>query len=138
MPQSETVSISSSGSAAAASSFLPVEVEVLDLLRGVLEAVALHELVVEVLLARAHAADVERDERAHHVARGLDVVADVDLHGRRDVEVVERLAVAGARRRPPRSSSRRLATCSGENSVGIQPSAISPASCVFFGPIAAM
>ena len=38
---------------------------------------------------------------------------------------------------PSCSSGRSSETCSGENSVGIQPSAISPASAVFFGPIAA-
>ena len=38
---------------------------------------------------------------------------------------------------PSSSSLRSSETCSGENSVGIQPSAISPASSVFFGPIAA-
>ena len=38
---------------------------------------------------------------------------------------------------PSSSSGRSSETCSGENSVGIQPSAISPASAVFFGPIAA-
>src|SRR6185295_16577276 len=68
---------------------LTVQVEVLDLARGVLEAVALDELVVEVLLARAHAADVERDEGPHGVARPREVVGDEDLHGGRDVEAVE-------------------------------------------------
>ena len=38
---------------------------------------------------------------------------------------------------PSSSSGRSSETCSGLNSVGIQPSAISPASAVFFGPIAA-
>src|SRR3954454_6371787 len=69
---------------------LAVEVEVLDLLRRRLEAVAHGERVVEVLLARAHAADVQRDERPHPVARGQEVVADRDVDRRRDVEAVER------------------------------------------------
>ena len=43
-----------------------------------------------------------------------------------------------ARSNPSSSSGRNAATCSGENSVGIQPSAISAVSAVFFGPIAAM
>src|SRR4051794_22000064 len=73
---------------------LAVEVEVLDVLRRLLEAVAHGERVVEVLLARAHAADVERDERAHPVARRPQVVVDRDVHGRRDVEAVERAAGA--------------------------------------------
>ena len=43
------------------------------------------------------------------------------------------------RRAAPSSSSARASfMCSGEKKVGIQPSAISPVSCVFFGPIAAM
>ena len=39
-----------------------------------------------------------------------------------------------ARAKPSSSSGRNSPTCSGENSVGIQPSAISAASVVFFGP----
>ena len=42
-----------------------------------------------------------------------------------------------ARAAPSSSDERSSGRCSGENSVGIQPSAISPASAVFFGPIAA-
>ena len=43
-----------------------------------------------------------------------------------------------ARAKPSSSSGRNSATCSGEKSVGSQPSAISAVSVVFFGPIAAM
>src|SRR4051812_45456089 len=68
---------------------LALEGEVLNLLRRRLEAVARRERVVEVLLARAHAADVERDERAHAVAGGREVVVDRHVHRRRDVEAVE-------------------------------------------------
>ena len=42
-----------------------------------------------------------------------------------------------ARVAPSSSSDRKSETYSGEKKVGIQPSAISPASAVFFGPIAA-
>src|ERR1035437_125340 len=73
---------------------LAFEVEVLDLLRVRLVAVALDEVVVEVLLARAHPADIERDERAHAVARALDVVGDAQADGGGDVEVIERFARA--------------------------------------------
>jgi hypothetical protein len=45
--------------------------------------------------------------------------------------------VRPARAAPSSRCVRNSATCSGANSVGIQPSAISPASAVFFGPIAA-
>ncbi len=64
----------------------------------------------------------------------LQVVGDEHLDGRRDVEGVKRLPDRAA---PSCKSGRSSETCSGENSVGIQPSAISPASAVFFGPIAA-
>ena len=43
-----------------------------------------------------------------------------------------------ARAAPSWSSSRDSPTCSGEKKIGIQPSAISPVSCMFLGPIAAM
>ena len=43
-----------------------------------------------------------------------------------------------ARAAPSSSSVRNSATCSGEKNVGSQPSAISPVSVVFFGPIAAI
>jgi hypothetical protein len=43
-----------------------------------------------------------------------------------------------ARAAPSSSSSRESPTCSGEKKIGSQPSAISPVSCVFFGPIEAM
>ena len=52
------------------------EVQVLDLGGHVLVAVPAGEVVVEVLALRAHAADVQRDHRLHHVAQGRDVVAD--------------------------------------------------------------
>ena len=55
-----------------------LEVQVLDLLGRVLEAVAAREVVVEVLAARAHAADVERGHRLHEAAQHVDVVADDD------------------------------------------------------------
>src|ERR671935_103551 len=42
--------------------------------RRVLEPEALHEPVVEVLLTRAHAADVQREHRSHRVAGGVDVI----------------------------------------------------------------
>ena len=54
---------------------LAAEVEVLDLLRRVLEAQALGVGVVEVLVARAHAADVEAEAGLDLVAALLDVVA---------------------------------------------------------------
>ena len=75
-----------------------LQVEILDLARGVLVAVALDQGVVEVLLARAHPADVQRDVVAHRVTRGLAVVADHGGDGRHDREVVEALAAAGPRK----------------------------------------
>ena len=71
---------------------LAFEVQVLNLGGLRLKAVATDELVVEVLLARAHTADVEGDEWTHRVAGTLEVVGDEDVHGRGDVEVLERFA----------------------------------------------
>src|SRR5436190_1044071 len=48
------------------------------------------ERVVEVLALRAHAADVERELRLERVAQRLDVVADEDARGRRDLEALGR------------------------------------------------
>ena len=42
-----------------------------------------------------------------------------------------------ARAAPSSRFARSIGRCSGESSVGIQPSAISPAKAVFLGPIAA-
>ena len=72
---------------------LPVEEEILDLSRLVLVPVAREEAVVEVLPARAHAADVERVVRLQRVAPGLHVVGRERRRGRRDVEAVGRAAV---------------------------------------------
>src|SRR5581483_7132143 len=69
---------------------LAVEVQVLDPVRGVLESVALDQLVVEVLLARAHPADVQGQERAHPIAGAGDVVGDVRVDRRGHVEAVKR------------------------------------------------
>src|SRR5688572_18709558 len=76
---------------------LPAEVEVLDLLRFRFEAVAAGEVVVEVLAARSHAADVEREARLDVAEAFLDVGADHDVHRCGDVEARERLPAAGAR-----------------------------------------
>ena len=78
------MSISASGIA------LALEVEVLDDFGLGLEAVAADEVVVEVLGARAHAADVERDEGTHRVAGTRKIVGDEDVDGGGDVKAVER------------------------------------------------
>ena len=49
----------------------------------------------------------------------------------------ESSSVRPAREAPSSKSDRNCPTWSGEKNVGSHPSAISPASCVFFGPIAA-
>src|SRR3546814_9221186 len=53
---------------------------VLDLRRRILVAVALGEVVVEILGPRAHAADVQREFRLDRVAAGLEVVARSEEH----------------------------------------------------------
>ena len=101
-PTRATSSTSWFGTSAVASLFLPDEVEVLDLRRLALEAVAAGELVVEVLALGAHAADVERELGLDHVEARLDVVADDDGDGHRDVEL-RRLLAAASWRSPPAS-----------------------------------
>ena len=80
------MSISSAREAGGGLVLLALEVEVLDLLGLLLEPVPRDERVVEVLLARAHAADVERDERPDGVARGVLVVGDEHVDARGDAK----------------------------------------------------
>src|SRR3546814_5772556 len=70
---------------------------VLDLRRRILVAVALGEVVVEILGPRAHAADVQREFRLDRVAAGLEVVAHADAHIGADVERLQVLAAARLR-----------------------------------------
>ncbi len=90
---------------------LAFEVEVLDRLGVGLVAVALDELVVEVLLARAHAADVERDEGAHRCCArrsrsSLMHRLTVGAMSKSSSDLPERSA-------PSSSSGRSSETCSG-------------------------
>src|SRR5262245_1618558 len=86
---------------------VPVAAEegVLDPDRRLLVAEPLGVVVVEILVARAHAADVEREHRLHRVAALLEVVPDDAGDERRDVEV--RQALASARRLEARLDVRR-------------------------------
>jgi hypothetical protein len=65
---------------------LAVQVQVLDLTGRLFEAIALHQVVVEVLLARPHPPDVQGEHGAHEVAGGGTVVGDVGLDRGGDVE----------------------------------------------------
>jgi hypothetical protein len=60
----------------------------LDALGLLLEAVPLDQRLVEVLVLRAHAPDVEGELGAHLVAAGLEVVAHGQGHGRHDLEAL--------------------------------------------------
>ncbi len=71
------------------------QVVLLDLAGRLLEAVAGGLLGVEVALPRAHAADVQGQERAHDVAGRGQVVGDVDLDVGGDVEAVKVAAGPG-------------------------------------------
>src|SRR5439155_5019936 len=71
------------------------EKELLDPLGGVPEATADHHFLVKVLVAMAHAADVERHVRLHARERPAHVVGDRDLGSWLDLEVREALAAAG-------------------------------------------
>ena len=90
-PTSATSSMNASGTAAAASRLLPGEVEVLDLAGGVLVSVPAGEVVVEVLPARAHPADVQRVVRLQELAARLDVVDEDGRRGGGDVEPLARV-----------------------------------------------
>src|SRR5215510_3248006 len=72
------------------------QVQLLDALRGVAEAAADHHLLVEVLVAVAHAADVERHAGLHAGERAAHVVGHRHLGARLDLEVGEALAGACA------------------------------------------
>ena len=86
-PTSATSSTNASGTSAAASRLSPVQVRVLDRLGLRLVPVPPHEVVVEVLPARAHAADVERVVGLQELASRLGVVDEDRRRARRDVEV---------------------------------------------------
>ena len=72
----------------------PVQVGILDLRGRRLVSHALDVVVVEILAARAHAADVKRHLRLDGVAAGLQVLAHRDRHERSDVEVGKRLLLS--------------------------------------------
>src|SRR5713226_2430882 len=73
------------------------KVKVLDLLRCVFIAVAAREIIVKILTARAHPADVQGEVWFHLHSASVDVIADDNAHGWSDVEVGESLSVASAR-----------------------------------------
>ena len=76
---------------------LAVEVEVLDLARPRPRSpCGSRTLAWKLRPSGAHAAEVQRVERAQRVGRRVDVVGDDQRHGRGDLEVVE---LRGARRR---------------------------------------
>src|SRR6266545_1580917 len=72
------------------------QIELLDALRRVAEAAPDHHLLVEILVAMPHAANVERDARLHARERPAHVVGDRDLGARLDLEVGESLPRARA------------------------------------------
>jgi len=71
------------------------KVQVLDLHRRVFVAQAPGVVVVEILAARAHAADVQREVLLHRLAALRHVVAEDAGDKGRDVEIREALAAAG-------------------------------------------
>ena len=113
------------------------QVLVLDLGGLLLVAHALRELVVEVLLAAAHAADVQRGVGAEQVGAAPRRSSPTrQRHGGHDVEAVQRLArLLPARAQVPERGV--LERARRTKKIGSQPSAISPVSSRFFGPIAA-
>ena len=65
---------------------IAAEVRVLDRVRFLLEAIPPEHLVVEVLVPRAHAAEVQRERGAGVVAQVVDVVTDRKCTTGDDVE----------------------------------------------------
>ena len=101
-PDSDTLRTSSSGTASMASVLLAGEVEVLDAVGHLTEAVAGRQVVVEVAAARAHAADVQRQLGFGPRQPVVDVVADRQARADHDVERTQR----GSRlAKPARSDS---------------------------------
>src|SRR5207247_2646482 len=75
----------------------PGEVEVLNGLCRFFVAVAARQLVIKILSARAHPADVERQVRLHLHATLIDIIADYNAYGGSDVEICERFSVGPSR-----------------------------------------
>ena len=96
------------------------EEEVLDLVGLLLVAHAGEDVLVEVHVLGAHAADVEGEHRLHRVERGVAVVGDDDPAVGGDLE---RLARAAARRagRSPRRATRRTSSADPRGVVDRQP-----------------
>ena len=119
-----------------ASFFLPARYRSWIVFGSLFVPVAAGEVVVEVLSARAHSADVQREIR-------------LDVHPARINVIAQDTATVGAmsksatschpsrRAKPSSSDLRKTLTRLGEKKTGSQPSAISAASATFFGPIAA-
>ena len=126
-PMSATSSTNASGTLRRRLALLAAEEQILDLACLRLVAVAREEVVVEVLPARAHAADVERVVLLQHVAR------------RPRTSSVTSAGTDGAMSNPSRarSSGNTSRACSGDQKIGSQPSAISNVCSTAFGPIAA-
>src|SRR5262249_1785066 len=74
---------------------LTVEEQVLDFLGRLAPSLTRDVIVVEVLAARAHAADVERNSRLQRIARRLYVVVHHEVDRRHDFKVAPALAIAG-------------------------------------------
>src|SRR5262249_28373002 len=55
-----------------------------------------HQVLVKVLVAVAHATDIERHLRLQAIERGLDIVVDLDVHLPLDGEVGQTFAASSA------------------------------------------
>ena len=71
------------------------EVEILDAIRDVLEAITIDRILVEVLTLRSHAADVEREPRTDLVATRGNVLAGDDRLHHVDRELAKRFSASG-------------------------------------------
>src|SRR3546814_17026842 len=74
----------------------PGEIQLLYPICGFAEAAPDHHVLVEILVAMPHAADVERDLGLQLAQGGADILVHLDMDGCGDLEVRQRLATAGA------------------------------------------
>jgi hypothetical protein len=87
---------------------LPVQIQILDFARRIAVTIARRVLVVEVLVPRSHAADVQREHRLQHVAASLQVIAHHHANERCGVECTARLVRLCETFRDPRLEVIRL------------------------------
>src|SRR5438128_916667 len=75
----------------------PRQIKILDPLRRLFVAIATRQVVVEILAASAHPSNVQRKMRLDLHPASIDIIANHDADGRRDIKVRKRLSVGSSR-----------------------------------------